>query len=207
MTDGSGATHARYEYDPYGRQTKVAGDSDSDFGFTGHFAHAPSGLTMPVYRAYDAVAGRWISEDPAPGVVRRVGTSNPEAAVQASVVLLQAYGYADNNPTTFVDVLGMAASSTQQDCSTAAPVCFGNYAPCETYKGANAQCVCLCMGQDPWSNYVRCCLIRYKHLGSDTAHAFCFAVGRVFGGPLPLQKLADCIVRCLDAQRYCSPCR
>src|SRR5258705_10932475 len=53
MTDGAGAIRARYDYDPYGRRTKVSGDLDADFGFTGHYVHAPSGLYMALFRAYD----------------------------------------------------------------------------------------------------------------------------------------------------------
>jgi RHS repeat-associated protein len=64
VTDASGALHARYAYDPWGRRTKVSGDKDADLGFTGHFEHTPSGLTLAPFRAYDANLGRWISEDP-----------------------------------------------------------------------------------------------------------------------------------------------
>jgi len=64
MTDTTGALRARYEYDPYGRTTKVGGDKTAVFGFTGHLMHAPSGLAFAKRRAYDATLGRWISEDP-----------------------------------------------------------------------------------------------------------------------------------------------
>jgi RHS repeat-associated protein len=33
-------------------------------GYTGHFQHLPSGLAMPLYRAYDASLARWLSRDP-----------------------------------------------------------------------------------------------------------------------------------------------
>ncbi|MDB6139881.1 MAG: hypothetical protein JWO94_2953 [Verrucomicrobiaceae bacterium] len=46
MTDSTGTVRALYDYDPSG-PTKLAGDLDSDFGFTGLFAHAPSRLNMP----------------------------------------------------------------------------------------------------------------------------------------------------------------
>ena len=64
MTDSAGNIRARYDYDPYGRRTKVQGDLDADFGFTGLFFHAPSGLNLAVFRAYDADIGRWMSRDP-----------------------------------------------------------------------------------------------------------------------------------------------
>jgi RHS repeat-associated protein len=64
LTDSSGTVQARYDYDPYGRRTKLSGSIDADFGFTGHYYHQPSGLHLAVYRAYDADLGRWISRDP-----------------------------------------------------------------------------------------------------------------------------------------------
>jgi RHS repeat-associated protein len=64
LTDTSGAVRARYDYDPYGRLTKVSGDKDSVFTFTGHYHHQPSGLALAPFRAYDSTLGRWISQDP-----------------------------------------------------------------------------------------------------------------------------------------------
>jgi RHS repeat-associated protein len=64
MTDSSGAVRARYEYDAFGRTTKVAGDKESPFTFSGHYAHLPTALALAFYRAYDASLGRWINEDP-----------------------------------------------------------------------------------------------------------------------------------------------
>ena len=63
-TDISGAVRARYDYDPYGRRTKTAGDRDVTIGFTGHYHHAGTDLLLAPYRAYDAAVGRWISQDP-----------------------------------------------------------------------------------------------------------------------------------------------
>jgi hypothetical protein len=54
MVASNGSTIAcRYSYDPYGRRTKVSGALDCDFGFTGHYWHAPSSLYLAPYRAYD----------------------------------------------------------------------------------------------------------------------------------------------------------
>jgi len=64
MTDNAGTMRARYDFSPYGTRTKVSGDLESDFGFTGHYFHAPSGLHLAMYRAYDAELGRWLSRDP-----------------------------------------------------------------------------------------------------------------------------------------------
>jgi len=90
MTDASGAIRARYDYDPYGRRTKVSGDLDADFGFTGHYVHAATGLDLALYRAYDPGAGRWLSRDP---VGEREG--------------INAYAYADNDPLNEMDLDGL----------------------------------------------------------------------------------------------------
>jgi RHS repeat-associated protein len=90
MTDGSGAIQSRYDYDPYGRQTKLSGSLDADFGFTGHFEHPPTGLALTLYRAYDPSVGRWLSEDP---LGYGAGPNN--------------YAYVDGNPVRTVDLLGL----------------------------------------------------------------------------------------------------
>ena len=90
MTDGTGAIRARYDYDPYGRTTKVSGDMDADFGFTGHYYQARSGLYLALYRAYDPETGRWISKDP----------SGEQSG-------LNLYAYVNGDPANFIDGLGL----------------------------------------------------------------------------------------------------
>ena len=41
MTDGTGAVRARYNYTPYGERTKMSGDLDATFGFTGKISDKP----------------------------------------------------------------------------------------------------------------------------------------------------------------------
>ena len=94
MTDGSGAIRARYDYDPYGRRTKLQGDLDADFGFTGYYVHQPSGLQFALYRAYDADLGRFINRDP---MGERGG--------------LNLYRYVANSPINYYDPLGLSLSS------------------------------------------------------------------------------------------------
>ena len=90
MTDSIGTVRARYEYDPYGRRTKVSGDLEADFAFTGHYFHAPSSLHLTLYRAYDADSGRWLSRDP----IEEDGGLN-------------LYGYVANTPVNWIDPLGL----------------------------------------------------------------------------------------------------
>jgi RHS repeat-associated protein len=63
LTDDNETVLARYEYDPYGRRTKLTGTGNADFGYTGHYQHS-SGLILTWYRAYDPELGRWLSRDP-----------------------------------------------------------------------------------------------------------------------------------------------
>jgi len=64
LTDSGGSIRARYDYDPYGRRSKISGDLDADFGYTGQYCHTPSGLLLALFRAYDAERGVWLSRDP-----------------------------------------------------------------------------------------------------------------------------------------------
>jgi RHS repeat-associated protein len=90
VTDSSGTVRARYDYDAWGRRTKLSGDVDADFGYTGHFFHEPSGLHLAPYRAYDANLGRWLSVDP-------MGLDEGP----------NLYAYVENNPITNVDPSGL----------------------------------------------------------------------------------------------------
>jgi len=96
MSDSSGTVRARYDYDPYGRRTKLAGDLESDFAFTGHYFHSGSGLHLAMYRAYDANTARWLSRDPA-----EVG--------------INYYSYVGNDPLNLVDSLGLCDSKPDSD--------------------------------------------------------------------------------------------
>jgi RHS repeat-associated protein len=89
VANASGDLVTRYNYDPYGRRTVVTGPDDVDFGFTGHFYHAQSGLHLAPYRAYSADLGRWLSRDP----YQEIDGPN-------------VYAYAKNGPSTYIDPLG-----------------------------------------------------------------------------------------------------
>jgi len=87
---GDLAVRARYDYDPYGKRTKLAGDLDSDFGFTGHYEHL-SGVTLAPFRGYHSALGRWLSRDP-------IGEEGG----------INLYGYVLNSPAQFIDPSGAA---------------------------------------------------------------------------------------------------
>jgi RHS repeat-associated protein len=93
MTDSSGNIQARYDYDPYGRVTKISGSTDSDFQYAGYYEHATSGLNLTMFRAYDPTSARWLSRDPLPDAERLQGPN--------------LYEYVMNDPLRFNDPLGL----------------------------------------------------------------------------------------------------
>lgn len=88
--EGGGGLLARYDYKPYGERILVSGTDVSTKGFTGHDSHAASGLVLTRYRAYDPMAGRWLSPDP----LGEAGGMN-------------LYGYVGNDPVNATDPLGL----------------------------------------------------------------------------------------------------
>ncbi len=91
MTDSKDSVRARYDYDPYGRRTKISGTVDADFGFSGHYYHTSSGLYLTLYRAYDAKLGRWLNRDP---------SEESEG--------INLYVYVNSNPINLIDFFGLA---------------------------------------------------------------------------------------------------
>lgn len=95
-TAGS-AVQARYEYDPYGRRTKISGALDAMFGYTGQQYDPVTEFHYYKARYYDSRIGRFFSEDP----IRFGGGMN-------------FYAYVLNNPINHVDPLGLKCGS---ECS------------------------------------------------------------------------------------------
>jgi RHS repeat-associated protein len=60
----AGAGAPAYGYDPYGRGLQSTAML-TDFNYAGMFYNVDSGLYLTRYRAYDPIAGRWLSRDPA----------------------------------------------------------------------------------------------------------------------------------------------
>jgi RHS repeat-associated protein len=90
VLDATGTLRARYDYDAWGQRTKLSGDLEADFGFTGHLHHKPTGLILTHYRAYDPRLARWLSRDP---IAERGG--------------INLYGYVGNDPINMIDTLGL----------------------------------------------------------------------------------------------------
>ena len=80
-----------YDYDAYGNPTGLgSGPGESDFLYTGHFYHRPSGLYLAPYRTYNPRFGRWLSREPS-------GADGPNF-----------YHYVFNDPINWIDGLGLA---------------------------------------------------------------------------------------------------
>lgn len=89
LTDTSSTIKAEYGYSPFGVRKKLAGDTDSIFGFTGLLSHDSSETLFAVYRAYSPRSGRWLSRDP---IGERGG--------------LNLYAYVRQNPLRWTDRFG-----------------------------------------------------------------------------------------------------
>lgn len=88
LVDASGNVRARYEYDVWGERKKVAGNLDTDRGFTGYMIHTPSDLLITPTRIYAPELGRFLSRDP----IGELGGTN-------------LYGYVSGDPVNLVDPL------------------------------------------------------------------------------------------------------
>ena len=92
-TDAAGDVVARRRYHPYGEERYVAGDVQTDFGYTGQRDVVGTGLMYYHARYYHPGLGRFVSADtivPAPEKPRD----------------LNRYAYAANNPLGFIDPNG-----------------------------------------------------------------------------------------------------
>lgn len=89
VLDGAGQIQSRYAYGPYGARTALLENVPSPFGFTGHFRHARSGLSLTYLRPYDSGLGRWLARDP---MGENAGWN--------------LYAYVGNDPLNFVDPFG-----------------------------------------------------------------------------------------------------
>ncbi len=92
MSNAAGALANTYAYDSFGNLTASTGTISNSFRYTARELDPETGLYYYRARYYDPAIGRFISEDP----IRFKGSGT------------NFYGYAENNPTDFVDPTGYA---------------------------------------------------------------------------------------------------
>jgi RHS repeat-associated protein len=91
VLDKTGRSIARYDYDPYGQFINSSiQNQQPEFGYAGMQYHAPSGLYLTKYRAYNPQDGRWLSRDP----IGELGGIN-------------LYAYVEGNPVNRIDPTGL----------------------------------------------------------------------------------------------------
>ena len=102
LSNASGSVLTNCAYDPYGRASITGSGSAPDFGFSRYYVHGPSGLNLTLARGYNSGLGRWNSRDP-------IGEE----------VCVNLFEYVFNEPISFVDPKGLAASPTGGSAASA----------------------------------------------------------------------------------------
>ena len=162
----------------------VAGTSNANpFQYTGRENDA-TGIYFYRARYYHPALHRFPSEDP---IESRSGSYN-------------LFSYVNNNPINQIDPSGKASTS-RRNCTNTSPEC-DRYGPCDQYQGANARCFCKCMGDDDWSQAVRCCLrdLDDRGFNRDLAHAICWSNATMAGFTYPAADLDRCYEKCKNEQ-------
>ncbi len=119
LTDGGGNVRARVTYDPFGRHTLLAGDTDPDFGFAGMFWTSEASINLTWFRAYDSGIARWLSRDP---------LKDAETSQGANL-----FTYVRNNVVNRADPLGLYCCDNEKDevigAKTKQEICLGLAVP------------------------------------------------------------------------------
>ena len=96
LVNSSGNIIKEYKYDEYGVETNPDKEDTNPFRYCGEYYDTETGFIYLRARYYDPELGRFISEDPARDEVNW-------------------YSYANNNPVTFIDPLGLSIILTGTD--------------------------------------------------------------------------------------------
>jgi RHS repeat-associated protein len=94
VVDGTGQIQSRYAYGPYGAQIKLQENVPAAFGYTGHFRHDQSGLSLTLARPLHTGLGRWLAREP---LGESVGPN--------------LYAYVGNDPINSFDPFGLCEES------------------------------------------------------------------------------------------------
>ena len=110
-TDSAGAITQTLDYMSYGETRLDIGTNDEDMQYTGYKKDATTGLNYASARYYEPSRGAFISQDPVALALGDAGRLQANHGVSQSALLrdpqlLNAYGYARNNPVKYNDPTG-----------------------------------------------------------------------------------------------------
>ncbi len=94
LADGTGSRTGTYRYDVFGAAREYEGPADTHFRFTGEQWDEETDFYYLRARYYDPAIGRFVSQDPWPGLAQFPQSQNP-------------YAYVLNNPVRWVDPWGL----------------------------------------------------------------------------------------------------
>lgn len=94
ITNSSGSIVRDSDYYSHGTEKLVSGTVDDPHKFAGMYLDSESGLYYTWFRMYSPNLGRWLAPDPVAGEATNPGSLNR-------------YTYVLNNPTNFIDPLGL----------------------------------------------------------------------------------------------------
>jgi RHS repeat-associated protein len=152
LTSAGGALASTYTFDSFGKTTNSTGTLTNPFRYTGREFDTETSLYYYRTRYYDAIAGRFISEDRLQFLAG-----------------MDFYSYVLNEPTNYADPSGLqlyppvpVAVLPPSSGSSSLPR-LGPPTPCnntcaEYPAGSLLAFVCKHAGNNPWSNCVRECL-------------------------------------------------
>jgi len=105
-------------------------------------------------------------------------------------------GVADSAFSICVGNLGTGTCGGAPFGLTASQGCC--YPATHSYMGVNSNCMCMCMGNDPWSKRVRACLNCYHVSGCNThwSHQICYEAADLAGFDRPTLDLLYCAIAC-----------
>jgi len=155
LTDGGGSLGTTYTYEPFGRTASAGTVSANPFQFTGR-ENDGTGLYYYRFRYYNTLLARFSGEDPIhkrgcpePFLRLELRWERPDAFL-ATGNALELYTYADNNPVTLSDPLGLEAGP---------PTCNGVWRRVGWDRSFNVICLCYWLCVSPqgsaWSGNPR----------------------------------------------------
>jgi len=124
ISDESGTILAQFAYSPFGQVQSTPSGTNDTFMFNGRYGvqSDTNGLLYMRARYYSPYCGRFVSEDPIPGLV-----SEPRG--------VNRFAFANDDPVNFADPLGLCAGATDGGMTAVAGASTGKVAPYDSGGG------------------------------------------------------------------------